>query len=96
MEVGVEGTEAKRPDGWIERSGAMTVGIKKKGAPKNKLTAPRSPKAGRPPQEGVLPPRVRRRQKTAHASLRKDTMMLQAPEGPRVLWGVTKPKVKKG
>ncbi len=60
------------------------------------LKAPRSPKAGRPPEEGIAPPRVRRRQKTVHASLRKDTMILQAPEGPRVLWGVTKPKVKKG
>lgn len=56
----------------------------------------RSPKAGRPPEEAVAPPRVRRRQKTAHAAVKKDTMILQAPEGPRVLWGVTKPKVKKG
>jgi hypothetical protein len=39
---------------------------------------------------------VRRRQKTAHTAVRKDTMILEAPQGPRVLWGVTKPKVKKG
>jgi hypothetical protein len=56
----------------------------------------RSPKAGRPPEEGVAPPRVRRRQKTAHTAFRKDTMISQASQGPRVMWGVTKPKVKKG
>lgn len=57
---------------------------------------PRSSKAGRPPQKSVAPPRVRRREKTAHVAVRKDTMLMQAAEGPRVLWGVTKPKVKKG
>jgi hypothetical protein len=56
----------------------------------------RSPKAGRPPRETSAAPRARRRQKTASAAVRKDTMLRQAPEGPRVLWGVTKPKVKKG
>jgi hypothetical protein len=60
------------------------------------LTPARSAKAGRPPQESVSTPRVRRRQKTAHGAVRKDTMLLQAGAGPRVLWGVTKPKVKKG
>jgi hypothetical protein len=60
------------------------------------LMPARSSKAGRPPQETVSPPRVRRRQKTAHTAVRKDTMILEAPQGPRVLWGVTKPKVKKG
>jgi hypothetical protein len=55
----------------------------------------RSSKAGKPPQELVASPQVRRRQKTAHVAVRKDTMLLQAAEGPRVLWGVTKPKVKK-
>jgi hypothetical protein len=38
---------------------------------------------------------VRRRLKTARAAVRKDTMLMQAAEGPRVRWGVTKPKVKK-
>lgn len=56
----------------------------------------RSPKAGCPPRPEISPPRVRRRQKTAHVAVRKDTMLLQAAEGPRVIWGVTKPKVKKG
>lgn len=60
------------------------------------FAGPRSPKAGRPPEERVAAPRVRRRRKTARAAVRKDTMILQAAEGPRVLWGVTKPKVKKG
>jgi len=60
------------------------------------LRAPRSPKAGRPPESTVASPRVRRRQRTAHTAVKKDTMILQASEGPRVIWGVTKPKVKKG
>lgn len=58
--------------------------------------AARSPKAGKPPQEIVAPSRVARRRKTAIAAVRKDTMLSQAAHGPRVLWGVTKPKVKKG
>ena len=62
-------------------------------AQKNPIKLPRSPKAGRPPE--VAPPRMRRRQKTAHGAVRKDTMILQAADGPRVIWGVTKPKVKK-
>jgi hypothetical protein len=59
------------------------------------LVARRSAKAGRPPQESPATPRVRRRQKTAHVAVRKDTMLMQAADGPRVRWGVTKPKVKK-
>jgi hypothetical protein len=64
-----------------------------------KTTVPRSrrsAKAGRPPEELVASPRVRRRQKTAHAAVRKDSTLLEAGRGPRVVWGVTKPKVKKG
>lgn len=57
---------------------------------------PRSVKAGRPPDGPSVAPRVRRRQKTARAAVRKDTMLMEAAEGPRVRWGVTKPKVKKG
>jgi hypothetical protein len=58
---------------------------------------PRSPKAGRPPQEpAAVPPRVRRRKKTARVAVRKDTMVSEAPVGPRVLWGRTQPKIKKG
>jgi hypothetical protein len=42
-----------------------------------------------------MAPRVRRRQKSAGAAFRKDTTIHQAAEGPRVIWGVTKPKIKK-
>jgi hypothetical protein len=60
------------------------------------LQPPRSPKAGRAPRAPAAAPQVRRRQRTAHAAFKKDTMILEAAEGPRVLWGVTKLKVKKG
>lgn len=53
----------------------------------------RSAKAGRPPE--VAAPGVRRGQKTAHVAVRKDTMIMQTADGPRVMWGVTKPKIKK-
>jgi hypothetical protein len=46
--------------------------------------------------EKTLPPRVQRRRKTAHGAVRKDSMLLEASEGPRILWGRTKPKIKKG
>lgn len=60
------------------------------------VTPERSPKAGRPPEEAAaLPPRVRRRRVSAHGAVKKDTMLLQAEDGPRVQWAVTKPKVKK-
>jgi hypothetical protein len=71
------------------------AGGKKKG-PKAGPQPPRSPKAGQPPREQPTAPRVRRRQRTAHVAVRKDTLLMQAGEGPRVMWGVTKPKVKKG
>lgn len=58
--------------------------------------ASRSKKAGRPPETRVVAPRVARRMKSARAAFRKDTTIHQAAQGPRVLWGVTKPKVKKG
>jgi hypothetical protein len=60
------------------------------------IEAPRSRKAGKPPAAAAVPPRVRRRQKSAHTAFRKDTTIHEAAEGPRVVWGVTKPKVKKG
>jgi hypothetical protein len=56
---------------------------------------PRSAKAGRPPAKTVASPRVRRREPSAIAAYRKDTTMFEAADGPRVLWGRTKPKVKK-
>lgn len=57
---------------------------------------PRSSKAGRPPVDGAPSPAVKRRQKSAKRAVRKDTTILQAPRGPRVLWGRAKPQVKKG
>jgi hypothetical protein len=41
-------------------------------------------------------PSTKRRGKSAHAAVRKDTMILEASRGPRVLWGRCRPKVKKG
>jgi hypothetical protein len=52
----------------------------------------RSPKAGRPP----APISKKRRGKSARVAVRKDTMILEASQGPRVLWGRCRPKVKKG
>ncbi len=60
-----------------------------------KPRAKRSPKAGKPPQEATASPQVRRRRKTASAAVKKDTMLSQAAEGPRVRWAVGKPKEKK-
>jgi hypothetical protein len=59
------------------------------------IRSPRSSKAGRPPEEVTTPARVRRRRKTAQSAVGKDTTLFQAAEGPRVLWGRTKPKIKK-
>ncbi|MBI4588670.1 MAG: nicotinate phosphoribosyltransferase [Candidatus Rokubacteria bacterium] len=59
------------------------------------IQPPRSPKAGRPPEEIISPPRVRRRQKTAHVQLRKGTTLLETGHGPRVVRGAKSPKVKK-
>jgi len=39
---------------------------------------------------------AKRRGKSARAALRKDTMILEAARGPRILWGRCQPKVKKG
>jgi hypothetical protein len=60
-----------------------------------KSRAKRSPKAGKPPHEIASSPQVRRRRKTATAAVRKDTMLSQAADGPRVRWAVGKPKEKK-
>jgi hypothetical protein len=59
------------------------------------LRAPRSAKAGRPPQAVVSSGQVRRRQKTAHATLKKGGMLLEAERPPRTVWGAESPKVKK-
>ena len=46
------------------------------------LRAPRSKKAGQPAQDIPVTPRVRRRQKTATAAMRKDTAVYQTSENP--------------
>ena len=55
----------------------------------------RSVKAGRPPVEASGPRSVTRRRKSATAAVRKDTMILQSPQGPRARWAGTKSHVKK-
>jgi nicotinate phosphoribosyltransferase len=67
------------------------------GAPRNRAraTAPRSAKAGRPPADVLVPGRVRRRQRTARAQVRKGTTLMQAGQGPRVMRAAGKPKTKK-
>jgi hypothetical protein len=56
---------------------------------------PRSKKAGRPPEQRPITPRVRRRQKTATAAVRKDTTVFQSSQDPRARWPASKPKFKK-
>ena len=63
-----------------------------------KTTAPtprRSPKAGRPPQTSARPARVKRREKSAHAAVRKDTMLVQPERDPRARWSGSKPVWRK-
>jgi hypothetical protein len=55
----------------------------------------RSAKAGQPPEQRAIAPRVRRRQKTATAAVRKDTMLLQPAGDTRARWPAAKPKFKK-
>jgi hypothetical protein len=70
----------------------MIMATRKKATLEEVLKPRRSAKAGRPPEYAAVP-RVRRRQKTAHAAVKKGD---DAPgrRRPRVPWGVTKPKVK--
>jgi hypothetical protein len=55
---------------------------------------PRSKKAGRPPEQPAATPRVKRRQKSATAEVRKDTTLLQSAD-TRARWPAAKPKFKK-
>lgn len=57
--------------------------------------APRSPKAGKPPEERPGPARVRRRQKTVTVAIKKGSTVMQTEHGPRVMRGAKTPKVKK-
>ena len=62
---------------------------------RNPIQPARSKKAGRPPEQRSIAPRVRRRQKTATAAVRKDTMLLQPAQDTRARWPAAKPKFKK-
>jgi hypothetical protein len=57
--------------------------------------APRSKKAGRPPVDVVSSARVRGRQKAAHVTLKKDSVLMQAERPPRTVWGAKSRKIKK-
>jgi RNA polymerase-binding transcription factor DksA len=61
------------------------------GAPK----LARSPKAGSPPREITSSPRVRRRQKSVHTAVRKDTTLFETDHGPRAAWPASTSKRKK-
>ena len=54
-----------------------------------------SPKAGRPPQPTARPGRVERREKSAHASVKKDTTLMQTEGDARARWSGSKPAWKK-
>ena len=56
---------------------------------------PRSKKAGSPPKSATPPPRVKRRTKSAEVTVRKDTMLSQAPVPPRAARSGSKPSWKK-
>jgi hypothetical protein len=62
---------------------------------KSTRTSPRSKKAGRPPQPSAPPKRVRRRQKSATAAVRKDTTLVQTEKDPRARWSGAKPTWRK-
>lgn len=55
----------------------------------------RSLKAGSPPAELKGSPRVRRRQKSAHAKLSKGTTVFETDHGPRAAWPASASKRKK-
>jgi hypothetical protein len=47
------------------------------------------------PKERAIAPRVKRRAKTAHATLRKGDVLMQAERPPRTVWGAKSRKRKK-
>jgi hypothetical protein len=57
-----------------------------------KPVPPPGRKAPRPPKETPAPPRVRRRQKTARAAVRKGTTLLEFSPSPKEIPGVMKRK----
>jgi hypothetical protein len=71
------------------------MATRKKAARKTAPTPRRSPKAGRPPQTSTRPARVKRRAKSAHAAVKKDTMLVQTERDPRARWSGSRPAWKK-
>jgi hypothetical protein len=67
----------------------------KKASAKATPARARSAKAGSPPAEVKGSPQVRRRQKSAHASLSKGTTLFQTDHGPRAAWPASTSKRKK-
>ena len=63
-------------------------------AQKTARPAVRSDKAGMPPAEMVTRPRVKRRQRSAHAAYRKDSVIQESTAGPYRVWGISRPKEK--
>ena len=55
----------------------------------------RSPKAGRPPSKSARPARVKRRERTATAAVKKDTTLVQTERDPRARWSGSRPAWKK-
>ena len=48
-----------------------------------------------PPKVGASSPRVKRRMKTAHATVRKGDVLMHAERPPRTVWGAKSRKRKK-
>lgn len=67
----------------------------RKSARRTTPAPPRSAKAGHPPQQRAVAPRVRRRQKSAHAAVSKGTSIQQGPDGSRAAWPASRPMFKK-
>jgi hypothetical protein len=72
----------------------MAPGLRAPLAGRTAMARPRpsSPgrKAPRPPRETLAPPRVRRRQKSARAAVRKKTMLMEHEPSRREIPGVMK------
>ena len=69
--------------------------VRKSTRKKTGPTARRSPKAPSPPRQSTRSPQVQRRARTAHAKVRKDTMLLETDRGPRARWSGSRPSWKK-
>jgi len=57
--------------------------MSKKKTSKPRPGSARSPKAGTPPRASAVPPRVRRRQRTAITTVRKRSTIYESPAGAR-------------